>query len=77
MTKNIELSKMKSTMIESMGYDHESKTLRVRFRGGKTYDHPDVPVEKYAALTGANSIGGFYNTKIRDQHPGQMLKTDK
>ncbi len=74
MTK-IDMSPVKgSSAIESQGYDPESRTLRVRFKGGKTYDHPDVPLEKYAAFTGADSTGNFYNKKIRDAHPAQKLK---
>lgn len=77
MTKDIPTSPTKSSMIDEIGYDTETKMLRVKFKNGKTYDHPDVSMEKYAAFTGANSVGGFYNTKIRDAHPGQMLKKPK
>jgi len=63
-----------SSVIEDMGYDAESRTLHVKFKGGKTYEHTDVPPEKYAAMTGADSTGKFYNKRIRDQYPAQKLK---
>lgn len=63
-----------SSSIEALGYDAESRTLHVTFKGGKTYEHTDVPIEKYAAMTGADSAGKFYNTKIRDKYSAQKLK---
>lgn len=74
----IEMNTVKgSSAIESSGYDPETRTLRVTFKGGKTYDHQDVPLEKYAAFTGSDSAGNFYNKKIRDAHPAQKLKEGK
>lgn len=63
-----------SSVITGHGYDMDSRTLVVSFKGGNTYTHEDVPPEKYAALTGAASPGGYYNKKIRNQHPAQKQR---
>lgn len=63
-----------STSISAHGYDPETRTLRVQFKTGATYDHPNFPLEKYAAMTGADSMGRYYNTRIRDVHDARKLK---
>lgn len=65
-----------SSAISALGYDPESRTLHVQFKTGKTYTHEDVPLEKVAALTGARSVGSYYNTRIRPRHPGKILNND-
>lgn len=72
--KKIEMTPVKSSSISEVGYDPESRTLHVRFKTGASYEHKDVPLEKYASFTGAASAGKFYNTKIRDAHPVVKLK---
>ncbi len=32
------------------GYDHATRTLRIRFRSGGTYDYVDVPVFLFEAM---------------------------
>ena len=74
---NIPLSDVKSSAMSAHGYDPESRTLHVKFKDGSVYSHSDVPLEKYAAMTGADSIGNFYNKRIKNAHPGQKLKNSK
>ena len=62
-----------SDAVESHGYDTESRKMRVKFKGGGTYEYDDVPPEKYAAFTGANSMGAFHNKKIRNNHAGRKV----
>jgi hypothetical protein len=63
-----------SKSIDSMGYDQSTNKLRVKFKNGQIYDHEDVPLEKYAALTGARSTGSFYNRRIRSVYISRKLK---
>lgn len=63
-----------SSAIKSHGYDPETQTLHVAFKSGQTYEHQGVPLEKYAAMTGNESVGKFYNKKIRDAYPARKLK---
>lgn len=64
-----------SDAIDSHGYDTESRKMRVKFKGkgGGTYEYDDVPPERYAAFTGANSMGTFHNKKIRPNHNGRKV----
>lgn len=40
----------RSRAVEELGYDAASRSLRIHFRGGGTYDYLDVPPEVYAEL---------------------------
>jgi len=57
-----------SSVIKAQGYDPATNTLRVQLKSGKTYDYHDVPLEKYAAFTGARSPGAFWNSRIKSGH---------
>lgn len=72
--KKIDMTPVKSSSISEVGYDPESRTLHVKFKTGASYEHTDVPPEKYVALTGTESAGKFYNTKIRPAHAVAKLK---
>lgn len=39
-----------SNNVEFVGYDHATRTLRVTFRSGGTYDYYGVPVLLYEAM---------------------------
>jgi KTSC domain len=47
-----------STNIEAIGYDAATSRMRVRFRGGVTYEYPGVVLEDYESLYSAQSKGG-------------------
>lgn len=63
-----------SSAIEAHGYDTESRKMRVKFKGGKTYELDDVPPERYAAFTGANSMGNYYNKRVAPLHVARRVK---
>ena len=56
---------VKSSTIESIGYDGDTKTLRIKFKSGATYDYADVPYETHADLMSAPSIGKHFHSMIR------------
>ncbi len=66
-----------SSAVIGHGYDSETKTLRVQFKGGNIYDLQNVPMEKYAAMTGSNSVGKFYNNRIKPLYPAIKLKPER
>lgn len=39
-----------SDIVTTVGHDHATHTLRVKFRSGGTYDYYDVPVFLYEAM---------------------------
>lgn len=54
----------KSSAITGHGYDAASRTLLLRFNGGRSYRYADVPPEVYAALKEAKSMGGYFGKHI-------------
>lgn len=62
-----------SSAIQAQGYDPETGTLTVQLHNGKRYAYSDVSLEKYAAFTGAASMGSFWNSKIKTAHQHQEI----
>lgn len=63
-----------SSMLAAHGHDPETGKLRVQFKNGATYEYDGIPLEKYAAFTGAASPGSFFNKRIKDAYPGRKVK---
>lgn len=73
MSKKLELTPLKSSMLNGYHYDQESRTLTVEFSNGTKYAYADVPLDKIEAFTGAASPGGFFAAKIRNNHSATKL----
>ena len=55
-----------SSCFSEIGYSDAFETLVVRFRdSGKRYCYSDVPASVWAAFRAADSLGRYYNTKIK------------
>ena len=54
-----------SNNIKSIGYDKETLTLEVEFRGGATYQYNQVPEGIYLGLMSAASTGSFFHQHIK------------
>lgn len=65
---------VESSMLKAVGHDPATGKMRVQFHNGAVYEHDGVPLEKFAAFTGAASAGQFYNKKIKGQHEGRKIK---
>lgn len=49
---------VESSLIDSLGYDEKSKTLRVHFKASNsTYEYSNVPKETFEAILNADSKG--------------------
>lgn len=55
-----------STNVSSVGYDPDTMTLEVEFRGGSIYQYFDVPESVYQELMAAPSVGTFLNQNIKN-----------
>ena len=53
----IELTPVESSNVAAIGYDADSRELRVQFKGGAIYRYVGVPPEVHTALMGAPSKG--------------------
>jgi hypothetical protein len=52
---------VKSSVVRSVGYDAESKTMELEFSDGSLYEYYSVPAAIHRRLMEADSIGGFLN----------------
>lgn len=65
----MKMEPVSSSTVESVGYDAENFTLRVRFIGGRTYDYSGVSQVQFDALRNAESVGKYLNMVIKSQFP--------
>jgi hypothetical protein len=61
----LELKEVISSNIAKIGYDAESQTLYIRFKGGSLWKYWPVPQEKYQEFSEAPSIGQYFARNIR------------
>lgn len=60
-----------SRAVEEYGYDAATGTLRIRFRGGKTYEYSGVPGHVFANFTGSGSHGTAFGQLVRGKYKGR------
>jgi hypothetical protein len=63
----MEMTPVKSSQVESIGYDSENKTLAVKFIGG-VYHYADVPRGVYEDMLQAESVGGFLASAVKPNY---------
>ncbi|MGN7919871.1 KTSC domain-containing protein [Lysobacter sp. 22409] len=61
----MERQQVDSSNISEIGFDAQFLTLEVLFTDGRVYQYFDVPVDVFAELIAAGSIGKFFNSNIR------------
>ncbi|MGX5820087.1 KTSC domain-containing protein [Chitinophaga lutea] len=59
---------MPSSVVHSMQYDEQTRTLRIRYVSGLVYDYKAVPPEVYAQMKTASSKGQFLNKHIKGHY---------
>jgi hypothetical protein len=57
-----------STAIAAVGYDEQTRRMKITFQQGHTYDFCGVPRHIFEGLLGAVSKGSFYNDHIKDRY---------
>jgi len=62
----IEMIKVVSSNIESIGYLESTKTLMVEFKGGSLYEYNDVEEEIFNQIINADSVGSTFNKLIKN-----------
>lgn len=65
MATEIEMHGVKSSNVESVGYDAGSRTMAVKFKSGGLYHYADVAKEEYDALRGADSVGAHLSKHVK------------
>ena len=59
------MQQVKSSNIQAVGYDEETKTLQVQFMGSGLYRYYGVAPELHKELMESESKGKFMNAKIK------------
>lgn len=60
---------VRSTNLESVGYDQKTQTLEVQFLSGRVYQYYGVPENMHTQLMQAGSKGQFFSMYIRNSYP--------
>ena len=61
----MDMARVESSNIKAIGYDAASKTLRVDFRSGSSYDYTNVSPEEHADFMAADSKGKHFHKHFR------------
>jgi KTSC domain len=74
MLTGMNMTDVESSMILSVGYDAEKKTMRVLFVSGKTFEYSRVPPEVYRELMDSGSKGSYMRSEVIDCFPTREMK---
>lgn len=64
---------VKSSHINSVGYDAPNRKLEVEFSSGDVYEYANVLPGEYAALISAKSIGSFFASRIKNSKQSRLV----
>ena len=57
-----------SSAISHIGYDKDTKQMKITFKGSGTYDYCGVPENVFNDFLNASSIGIYHSKYIRDKY---------
>lgn len=69
----MDMQPVESSNVSAVGYDPESQTMHVEFKGGSRYEYAGVPPETHAELMQAQSIGRHLHERIKGAHQHKRL----
>lgn len=69
----MEYIKVKSSNVDRVGYNNETKELHVIFLTGAEYKYIGVPESEYLNLVGAESVGKYLNGQIKPVYPVEKV----
>lgn len=58
-----------SSVVRAVGYDGEKRVLEVEFHNDRVYQYYVVPRGVYQEMRAAESLGRFFNERVRDRYP--------
>jgi hypothetical protein len=64
---------VESSVIRSVGYERETATLEVEFHTDKVYRYFAVPNAVFEGLINAESVGAFFNQRVRNRFPEERV----
>jgi len=60
---------IQSSVLLAVAYDPADRLFEAEFHNGQVYQYHRVPPELYQQLLAAESLGSFFNRKIRNHFP--------
>ncbi len=68
-THALEMSGVKSSNMEAIGYNKDIGVLCVQFKGGGRYLYFGVPENKFTGMQNAESVGKYLTSEIKPLYP--------
>jgi len=75
--ENIKMTEVQSSNLAAVGYDDDSETLYVRFKGNRLYAFYGVSRADYEGLLAAESKGRYFAREIRGLHAYKYIGMPK
>lgn len=72
--ESMKATKVRSSFIDSVGYDSDIKDLRIRMLNDSEYIYHDVPKEILEGLLSAKSKGIYFRQNIMTRYKCEHLK---
>lgn len=60
----IDMMSVKSSNIESIGYDPDKRELHVKFKSGGHYVYEEIESTVHTSAMAADSVGGFLHANV-------------
>jgi hypothetical protein len=64
----MQMIRVSSSAISAVGYDPDTRRMKITFVQGHTYDFCRVPQHVFDGLLRSSSKGGYYNDHIKDRY---------
>jgi KTSC domain len=64
----MEMIRVSSSAMSAVGYDAQSRRMKITFAQGHAYDFCGVPQQVFDGLLRASSKGSYYNDFIKDRY---------
>lgn len=62
-----------SSSLAAIGFDDDTGTVAIQFRGGTIFHYANVPPDVVGQLYTAPSMGTFYAQQIKGKYPAQRM----
>ena len=63
-----EMRRVRSSTVESVGYEPEHRRLHIKFKSGQHYSYEDVSADMHANIHSAQSVGKFVHQHIKGKY---------
>ena len=70
----VKMVSVKSSAMTAVGYEPDTRTLRIRFIQDADYDYSGVPPEVYQGMLSAESRGKYYHKHIKCKYRSKRVR---